>query len=186
MAPNYGVTVSSLPRSLGEEIETILPIFLIYDELSILFPFFLFFFPSPSPSLLLPRFSVFPPTIERVASKHLLNGKRSFRIEFFRTKKTISRRSSLEKMFNCHCGSFKYGPRIEHETRPKRNQRGVRITGLSIGSPPPGLYIDCCKLVPFIHSFFFFFFHALSIRIPPPVNVRSRIRIATRRRIMKK
>lgn len=159
MAPNYGVTVSSLPRSLGEEIETILPIFLIYDELSILFPFFLFFFPSPSPSLLLPRFSVFPPTIERVASKHLLNGKRSFRIEFFRTKKTISRRSSLEKMFNCHCGSFKYGPRIEHETRPKRNQRGVRITGLSIGSPPRLVYrlLQTCSIHSFILFFFFFF-----------------------------
>lgn len=63
---------------------------------AILFPFFTL---SPPPLFFHQQSSV------PLVSKHLLNGKRSFRTG---ERKTIYRRSSLE-MFNCHCGSFKCG-----------------------------------------------------------------------------
>lgn len=59
-----------------------------------------FFFTLSPPPLFFHQQSSVP-----LVSKHLLNGKRSFRTG---ERKTIYRRSSLE-MFNCHCGSFKCG-----------------------------------------------------------------------------
>lgn len=84
-------------RSLEEEIETV---FLISRIIRYRARYYFLFFTLSPPPLFFHQQSSVP-----LVSKHLLNGKRSFRTG---ERKTIYRRSSLE-MFNCHCGSFKCG-----------------------------------------------------------------------------
>lgn len=109
-------------------------------------------------------------------SKHLLNGKRSFSNEKRSTGDRLSKCLIVVAVLSSVGSDTKY--------TGKRNQRGIRITGLCIGLFPDACISIVTKHVPFISSFFFF--SRRFIRIPPCyVYARSRIsRIM--RRIMEK